>query len=229
MGKAPKLRRFHLHIRLALPLLIRTSDTRELAPLIDTLAKGLERNLVPLGAVTTESVRVAQLPTFHLRMVQLPITVAGTLIINLRTTQVHLVETVQTLVHLSRARIIHMIHHHCRIRSIHMAQHHPIRRTIHMEDKHPIVTTPPNKVIGWQNAGALVHQRHQPILPQHQVQRAHEILVAEIISTFKAGTILLGAEPRCGADTDRDTGLIADRSSACDPSLYLGVNERPCN
>ena len=199
MGKTPNLRRFHLHIRLALPLLIRTSDPRGLAPLIDTLAKGLEMNLVPLRAITTESVRVARLPTSHLRMVQLAITMKGSLTIKPRTTQLHLVEAVQTLVHLSRTRIIHTGHHHCRTRSIHMAHPHPMGRTIHMEDKHPIVTITLNIVIGEQNAGALVHQRHQPIPPQHQVQRAHEILAVVMISTFDAKTILLGAEPRCGA------------------------------
>ena len=135
MGKAPNLRRFHSHIRLALPafhLLIRTGDTRELAPLMDTIVKRLERNLVPLGAVTTKSVRVAQLPTSHLRMLQRRKTVAGTLIINPRTNQVHLVEAVQMLVHLSRARTIHMGNQHCRIRSIHMTHHHPMGQTIHM-------------------------------------------------------------------------------------------------
>ena len=67
-----------------------------------------------------------------------------------------------------------------------MAHHHPIGRTIHMEDKHPIVTITLNKAIGEQNAEALVHQRHQPIPPQHQVQRAHEILAVVMISTFEA-------------------------------------------
>ena len=81
-----------------------------------------------------------------------------------------------------------------------------------------MVTTPPNKVIGRQNAGVLVHQRHQRIPPQHQVQRAHELRVVEMISTFGAKTILLGTEPRFGADIDRDTVLSADRNSACDQS-----------
>ena len=216
MGKAPNLRRFYLHIRLALPLLIRTSDPRGLAPLIDTLAKGLEMNLVPLGAITTESVRVARLPTSHLRMVQLAITIAGSLIIKPRTTQLHLVEAVQTLVHHSKPRIIHMGHHHCRTRSIHMAHHHPIGRTIHMEDKHPIVTITLNKAIGEQNAEALVHQRHQPIPPQHQVQRAHEILAVVMISTFEAKSILSGGEPRCRAIIHAEMINGAVNNSACE-------------
>lgn len=156
MGKAPNLRRCLLHIRLALPPLISTSHMRGLTPLVYTLAKGLEMNLVPLGAITTRTARVARLPAFQPHMVQVAITMAGSLTINPRTTQLRLVEAVQTLVHHSRARTIHLAHQY------------PIA-TINLKLTATITLNPMtitlNKVAGGQNAGALVHQGHQATPP----------------------------------------------------------------
>ena len=160
MGKAPKLRHFLPHIRLALPRLINTSHMRGLTPLIHTLAKDLEMNSV-LGAITTKPARVARLPTFNPHMVQVATKIAGSLTTNPRTTQPQLVEAVQTQVHHSRARTIHMAHQHttANINLKFMA-------TITLElmgtiTLNPIATITLNKVIGEQHAGALVRQRHQ--------------------------------------------------------------------
>ena len=130
-------------------------------PLVHTLAKGLEMKLVSLGAITTKLATTAR-ATFSSRMTQVAITIVGSLAISPHTTQLHSVEAIQTLVHHSRVRTIHMVHHQ------------------------PIVIITLNRMIGEQNAGALVHQRRRATHPEHHDQKAHGILVVEMISTFEA-------------------------------------------
>ena len=75
-----------------------------------------------------------------------------------------------------------------------MAHQHPIANTnlkvMATITLDPIATITLKKVTGKQNAEALVHQRLRATRPQHHDQRAHGILVVEMIFTFEADMVI---------------------------------------
>ena len=161
-------------------------------PSIQILSMGRNMNMVPLGAITTKPAAVARLPTFSPRMLQAAITMAGLMTICLRTTQLHMVESLQTLVHHCRVRTIHIQHqlkatirlvHHRRAWAIPVQHlHQQVKATIRLvhhrrawaipvqhQHQHPIATI------------TLMHHRRVWAIPlQHQ----HEHPIATITLVY---------------------------------------------
>ena len=94
------------------------------------------------------------------------------------------------------------------------------------QHQHPIAAITLDRVIGKEDAGAAVQQRHQATRPQNQDQRAHGILVVEMMSIFEANVdILVGAENQYGAYTDADLMNGAVKNSSCNQSALFVISE----